>query len=50
MPKIIMVNQVLKKMTKDHRRAKAITEIASKVEKPPWNTLDPIWLMALDTL
>ena len=26
------------------------TEMAKNVEKPPWNTLDPIWLMALDAL
>ena len=46
MPKTIMQVQVFQNALKVYRLAKAITEIAKRVENPPWKTLDPIWLIA----
>ena len=41
-PNKIIVNHVLKKTLNMYILAKPSIETASKVEKPPWNTLDPI--------
>ena len=42
MPNTIMIVHVFQNTLKVYSVAKAITEMASRVEKPPWKTLDPI--------
>ena len=49
-PKMIMVDQVLKNTTKEKVLLNPRTEIANKVEKPPWKIPDPITLIAFETL
>ena len=45
-PKMIMPNHSLKKTRKIYVFAGARVTMAKNVEKPPWNTLDPILLRA----
>lgn len=41
-PKTMMPTHSLKKTTKTYEEDGASAEIASSVEKPPWNTDEPI--------
>lgn len=52
-PKMMIPNQSLKKAMKTYETLGARTMMAKKVEKPPWNTEEPIFpkaLLALITL
>lgn len=42
MPKRMMLNQSLKKIMNTYDLEGAVRMIAKNVEKPPWNTLEPI--------
>ena len=50
MPKRMIENQSLKKMMKTYDLEGAVSMIARNVEKPPWNTLEPIWRRAVFAL
>ena len=50
MPKLITHNQVLKNMLETYVFPKPRHMTAIKVEKPPWKTLEPIWLTAFFAL
>ena len=46
MPKTTIPKNVLNMTTKMYDLAMLRVMTASKVEKPPWKTLEPIWLIA----
>ena len=49
-PNIMMPTHSLKNTTKTYELDGPSADIASKVENPPWNTDEPIWLIAIFAL